>query len=63
MAGWERDLERWLMPFVAGLRRAEQRRWAPFRHGLSARGLRWALGLAPSWVGLLRHCLESVLAR
>ena len=29
MTGWERDLERWLEPFVAGLRRAEQRRWAP----------------------------------
>jgi SRSO17 transposase len=29
MAGWEQDLERWLAPFVAGLRRVEQRRWAP----------------------------------
>jgi hypothetical protein len=29
MTGWERDLERWREPFVAGLRRAEQRRWAP----------------------------------
>jgi hypothetical protein len=26
---WEQELERWLMPFVAGLRRIEQRRWAP----------------------------------
>jgi SRSO17 transposase len=29
MTSWERDLERWRELFVAGLRRAEQRRWAP----------------------------------
>jgi SRSO17 transposase len=28
--GWEAELERWLGPFVARLRRKEQRRWAPF---------------------------------
>jgi SRSO17 transposase len=28
LPSWERDLERWLQPFVAGLRREEQRRWA-----------------------------------
>jgi SRSO17 transposase len=28
--GWEAELERWLGPFLARLRRKEQRRWAPF---------------------------------
>ena len=28
--GWEDELERWLEPFLARLRRREQRRWAPF---------------------------------
>src|SRR5689334_9017437 len=28
--GWEDELERWLEPFPARLRRREQRRWAPF---------------------------------
>jgi SRSO17 transposase len=28
--GWEAGLERWLGPFLARLRRKEQRRWAPF---------------------------------
>jgi SRSO17 transposase len=28
--GWENELERWLEPFLAGLRRKAQRRWAPF---------------------------------
>src|SRR3954470_7326718 len=28
--GWEDGLERWLGPFLARLRREEQRRWAPF---------------------------------
>src|SRR5690242_20399018 len=27
--GWEGELERWLEPFLARLRRKEQRRWAP----------------------------------
>src|SRR3712207_4442050 len=27
--GWEDELERWLEPFLAGLRRTAQRRWAP----------------------------------
>jgi SRSO17 transposase len=27
--GWEGELERWLEPFLAGLRREAQRRWAP----------------------------------
>jgi len=27
---WEGELERWLEPFLAGLRRKAQRRWAPF---------------------------------
>ncbi len=28
--GWEAELERWLGPFLARLRREAQRRWAPF---------------------------------
>jgi hypothetical protein len=28
--GWETELERWLEPFLARLRRNAQRRWAPF---------------------------------
>ena len=28
--GWEGELERWLEPFLARLRRKAQRRWAPF---------------------------------
>src|SRR5690349_25085287 len=28
--GWEAELERWLGPFLARLRRKEQRCWAPF---------------------------------
>jgi SRSO17 transposase len=28
--GWEQELERWLEPFLRGLRRQAQRRWAPF---------------------------------
>ena len=28
--GWEEELERWLAPFLEGLRRKAQRRWAPF---------------------------------
>ena len=27
--GWEDELERWLAPFLARLRRQAQRRWAP----------------------------------
>jgi SRSO17 transposase len=29
-SGWEEEFERWLIPFLAGLRRQAQRRWAPF---------------------------------
>ena len=28
LLGWEQELERWLAPFVAGLRRSGQRHWA-----------------------------------
>jgi hypothetical protein len=28
--GWGEELERWLEPFLAGLRRQAQRHWAPF---------------------------------
>ncbi len=28
--GWEAELERWLEPFLARLRRKAQRHWAPF---------------------------------
>ena len=30
IGGWEGEIERWLAPFLARLRRKAQRRWAPF---------------------------------
>ena len=65
MAGWERDLERWLAPFVAGLRRAEQRRWAPvYLKGLILPGERksiepMAARVAPGDVQQLHHFLST----
>ena len=61
MAGWEKDLERWLAPFVAGLRRAEQRRWTPvYLKGLILPGERksiepMAARVAPGDVQQLHH--------
>jgi hypothetical protein len=41
LPGWERNLERWLAPLVASLRREEQRRWASiYRKGLILPGAR-----------------------
>jgi SRSO17 transposase len=65
MTGWERDLERWLEPFVAGLRRAEQRRWAPiYLKGLILPGERksiepMAARVAPGDVQQLHHFLST----
>jgi SRSO17 transposase len=65
MAGWEQDLERWLAPFVAGLRRVEQRRWAPvYLKGLILPGERksiepMAARVAPGDVQQLHHFLST----
>jgi SRSO17 transposase len=65
MAGWERDLERWLAPFLASLRRAEQRRWAPvYLKGLILPGERksiepMAARVAPGDVQQLHHFLST----
>jgi SRSO17 transposase len=65
MTGWERDLECWLEPFVAGLRRAEQRRWAPvYLKGLILPGERksiepMAARVAPGEVQQLHHFLST----
>jgi SRSO17 transposase len=65
MTGWERDLERWLEPFVAGLRRAEQRRWAPvYLKGLILPGERksiepMAARVAPGDLQQLHHFLST----
>jgi len=65
MTGWEQDLERWLEPFVAGLRRAEQRRWAPvYLKGLILPGERksiepMAARVAPGDVQQLHHFLST----
>lgn len=65
ITSWERDLERWLEPFVAGLRRAEQRRWAPvYLKGLILPGEResiepMAARVAPDDVQQLHHFLST----
>lgn len=65
LPGWEQDLERWLVPFVAGLRRAEQGRWASvYLKGLILPGERksvepMAARVAPGDVQQLHHFLSS----
>ena len=62
---WERDLERWLKPFLAGLRREEPRRWASvYLKGLSLPGERksiepMAARVAPGDVQQLHHFLST----
>jgi hypothetical protein len=64
-SGWERNLERWLTPFVAGLRRAAQRRWASIcLKGLILLGERKSIGpmaarVAPGEVQQLHHFLST----
>jgi SRSO17 transposase len=63
--GWERDLERWLAPFLARLSRDAQRRWAPvYLHGLLLPGERksiepMASRVAPGEVQQLHHFVST----
>jgi SRSO17 transposase len=63
--GWEAELERWLGPFLARLRRKEQRRWAPFYlKGLILPGERksvepMAARVAPSDTQQLHHFVSA----
>jgi SRSO17 transposase len=65
LLGWERVLERWLAPFVAGLRREAQRRWAlAYLKGLILPGERksiepMAARIAPGDVQQLHHFLST----
>src|ERR1051325_7822979 len=63
--GWEDELHRWLAPFLARLRRKEQRRWAPFYlKGLILPGERksvepMAERVAPSDTQQLHHFVST----
>jgi SRSO17 transposase len=65
LSGWEQELERWLAPFVAGLRREERRRWAAvYLKGLILPGERksiepMAAHVAPGDVQQLHHFLST----
>jgi SRSO17 transposase len=65
LSGWEQALERWLEPFVAGLRREEQRCWAAvYPKGLILPGERKSIEpvaarVAPGEVQQLRHFLST----
>ena len=63
--GWETELERWLGPFLARLRRKEQRHWAPFYlKGLILPGERksvepMAARVAPGDLQQLHHVVST----
>jgi SRSO17 transposase len=63
--GWEDELERWLEPFLAGLRRKAQRRWAPvYLKGLILPGERksiepMAARVAPADTQQLHHFVST----
>src|SRR4051794_12958324 len=63
--GWEAELERWLGPFLARLRRKEQRHWAPFSlKGLILPGERksvepMAARVAPADTQQLHHFVST----
>jgi hypothetical protein len=63
--GWERDLERWLEPFLVRLSRQAQRRWAPvYLQGLLLPGERksvepMAHRVAPGDVPQLHHFVST----
>src|ERR1700750_136469 len=63
--GWEGELERWLEPFLARLRREEQRRWAPvYLKGLILPGERksvepMAARVAPGDLQQLHHFVST----
>ena len=65
LPGWEQDLKGWLEPFVAGLRREAQRRWASiYLKGLILPGERksiepMAARIAPGDVQQLHHFLST----
>jgi SRSO17 transposase len=65
LPGWEQELERWLAPFMAGLRRAGRRRWASvYLKGLILPGERksiepMAARVAPGDVQQLHHFLST----
>src|SRR5687768_17392134 len=62
---WENELERWLGPFLARLRRQAQRRWAPvYLRGLILPGARksvepMAARVAPGDVQQLHHFVST----
>jgi SRSO17 transposase len=64
-ANWQAELEAWLAPFLARLRRAEQRRWAPiYLQGLLGPGERksvepMAARVAPGDVQQLHHFIST----
>src|SRR5918911_531917 len=63
--GWEDERERWLAPFLARLRRKEQRHWAPFYlKGLILPGERksvepMAARIAPADTQQLHHFVST----
>src|SRR3712207_4926538 len=63
--GWEEELERWLEPFLAGLRRKAQRHWAPvYLKGLILPGERksvepMAARVAPGDLQQLHHFVST----
>ena len=63
--GWEEKLEGWLEPFLARLRRKEQRRWAPvYLKGLILPGERksvepMAARVAPGDLQQLHHFVST----
>jgi SRSO17 transposase len=65
VAGWEDELERWLAPFLARLRRQAQRHWAPvYLKGLILPGERksvepMAARLAPADTQQLHHFIST----
>jgi SRSO17 transposase len=64
-ADWQAEFEIWLAPFLARLRRAEQRRWAPvYLQGLLGPGKRksvepMAARVAPGDVQQLHHFIST----
>ena len=64
-ADWQAEFETWLAPFLARLRRAEQRRWAPvYLQGLLGPGERksvepMAARVAPADVQQLHHFISA----
>ena len=68
-ADWRAEFEAWLAPFLARLRRSEQRRWAPvYLQGLLGPGERksrepMAARVAPGDVQQLHHVISTASKR